>query len=762
MLPLAVASSFAPAMAAGGGDPLTQQIKVPADAQMLLQADQLVYDHDANTITAEGNVQISYGGYRLVAKSVRYDQNSGRMVADGNVQLVEPGGNIIYSDHIDVTDDFKDGFVNALRVDTPDKTHFAAASAQRTAGEVTTFDKGVYTPCEPCRKHPERAPFWQVKSKKIIWNGVAKTVRFEGARFEFFGHPIAYLPFFQIPDPTVKRKSGFLFPEFHYKSELGLGVGIPYFLVLGPSSDLTVTETGYTSQGFLTEAEWRRRFERGTVSVKVAGIHQFNSNGFGGEIDRGSDNRGLIASKGEFKINPRWTFGWDVMAQSDKMFASTYGIQDYDKAQLTSKVYLTGINDRNYFDLRAYKFNFQENLPSSNPYSRDPRQPWVLPSLDYAYIPSTPVAGGELDIRMNSRTIYREKQDPDPALFTPGGRVLGVAGTNSRLSLEAEWRRSVIAPGGLVVTPLLALRGDGFYMDSQARQSMLDTIGTSAVTEAEAYRYMATAGLELRWPILFSTTSSTHIIEPMAQIFLRNNEQHAGQLPNEDAQSFVFDATSLFERDKFSGYDRMEGGSRANVGIRYSGTFANGWTTNALFGQSYQLAGTNSFAQPDFVYATEGSGLETAQSDFVGMAGVTHNDLTVAVRGRFDHASFAVRRAEIAAQMSFAKDTSGSVQYAFIAARPEYGYLEDRHEVTLSSNVRLNENWRVYGSGTYDIVSTQLVRDSIGFAYDNSCFTYGMALSQTRSGDAQSTSVGVTINLRTLGDTSVKQNSAVN
>ena len=50
---------------------------------------------------------------------------------DGNVQ------------QIDLTDDFSDGFVNSLRVETPDKTRFAAARASRYNGEITTFDNGV-------------------------------------------------------------------------------------------------------------------------------------------------------------------------------------------------------------------------------------------------------------------------------------------------------------------------------------------------------------------------------------------------------------------------------------------------------------------------------------------------------------------------------------------------------------------------------------------------------------------------------------------
>ncbi|TIL61554.1 MAG: LPS-assembly protein LptD, partial [Mesorhizobium sp.] len=155
-------------------------------------------------------------------------------------------------------------------------------------------------------------------------------------------------------------------------------------------------------------------------------------------------------------------------------------------------------------------------------------------------------------------------------------------------------------------------------------------------------RFMATAGLEMRWPVLFSSTSSSHIFEPMAQVFVRPNEQYVGGLavPNEDAQSFVFDATTLFERDKFSGYDRLEGGTRANVGLRYSGTYDNGWSTNALFGQSYQLDGQNSFDAPDLVNVGEDSGLETASSDYVGLVGFNSpSGLSGSVSGRFDEQS---------------------------------------------------------------------------------------------------------------------------
>ncbi|MGO4838349.1 LPS-assembly protein LptD, partial [Rhizobiaceae sp. 2RAB30] len=218
---------------------------------MLLEADTLVYDNDKRTVTAVGGVQIDYDGNRLVAQRVTYDRNTNRLIASGAVQLVEKDGNKIYADEVDITDDFRDGFVNALRVETPDKTYFASESADREGGVKTIFNNGVYTACAPCEEKPDRAPIWRIKAQKIIWDGQAKTVRFERSRFEMFGFPIAYLPAFEVADPTVKRKTGFLIPGITYKSELGVGAIVPFYIALSPTYDLTLQGRYYTRQGFL-------------------------------------------------------------------------------------------------------------------------------------------------------------------------------------------------------------------------------------------------------------------------------------------------------------------------------------------------------------------------------------------------------------------------------------------------------------------------------------------------------------------------------
>jgi LPS-assembly protein len=751
---------------------------VSADAELLLEADTIIYDNDRNTITAEGGVRIDYDGHKLVAQRIVYHRATSRLVASGNVEVVDRQGTRIHTDEIDVTDDFRDAFVRTLRVETVDKTYFAADSAEREGGEVTTFNYGVYTACEPCREKPDKAPSWRVKAEKIIWNGKEKTVRFHNARFELFGLPIAYLPYFEIPDPTVKQKSGFLMAGYRHSEELGHGVRVPYYWALSPTFDVTFKPSWYSKQGFLGEAEWRQRFNSGWYSVTLAGISQKRPQEFYTtplQAQRATDNekfRGMIGSKGEFKINPRWTFGWNVMVQTDKNFSHRYDIDGYSSYRRTNEIYLTGLNDRNYFDLRFQKFVVQEPTRDTDRVTgvdlnqRNDRQPWVLPTLDYSYTPDEPVMGGELNIDVNLRSLHRDRLDS--RIYTGASGIVndqravrGIEGSSTRLTTEAEWKRSFIAPGGLMLTPMLHGRADAIGVDYQggsvaAINDFAARNGVAADMRSSYFRGMATAGLEARWPVLVATENSSHVFEPMAQVFARPDAPYGDTvgIPNEDAQSMVFDATNLFERDKFSGYDRIEGGVRANLGLRYSGSFANGWSSNALFGQSFHLAGTNPYASPDLVHVGAASGLETDRSDYVGMVGLSSpTGFSLAAGARFDEKTFDVRRTDVSAAYS-SRPFSVSAVYSFIDAQPDYGFANDRHEVRGSASVRIHENWRIFGSGTYDLKSEVLTRRSIGFAYDDDCFAYSISMSeyQDPSNGNKTRNFGFTVSLRTIGE----------
>nr|WP_204330145.1 LPS-assembly protein LptD [Rhizobium phaseoli] len=721
--------------------------KIPAEAKLLLSANELLYNRDADLVSAVGGVQINYAGYKMVAQKVEYNQKTGRMMALGNVELVSPDGNRIYADNLDVTDNFADGFLNSLRIETADNTRIVAESGQRVGGTMMILNKGVYTACLPCAEDPKRAPFWQVKAKRVIQNGVTHTIRLERARFELLGHPIAFLPFIEVPDNTVKRKSGFLFPTMSLSQNLGFGLSVPYYYVISPSMDATVTGTGYTAQGFLIEGEFRQRFENGTHILRVAGIDQAKPDNFSsGTSDAEASQRGMVASKAEFRINPRWTFGWDVMMQSDNNFSKTYKLRDFTGTDRTNQIYLTGLGKRNYFDMRAFYFDVQD---ADRTNTAEKQQAIVYPSLDYHYVAPQPLAGGELSADVNLTNISRTHDD----FYTVDGfdRFRGLKGQTSRLTTELQWKRTYVTPTGLVITPLLAARGDAFAlnMDDPTGYAGNYSDGNSAT------RSMFTAGLEMRYPILMTTDNSTHILEPIAQIYARPDEQLAGRLPNEDAQSFVFDATSLFDRDKFSGYDRVEGGTRANLGVQYTGTFDSGYKLHGIFGQSYQIAGQNSFATDDLVNVGAESGLETTRSDYVGLGGI-ETPFGVSVTGsyRLDEKNFEFRRGDLTT--AYENDTfSTQMTFTHLSAQPEYGFAADNDELQTSSKIKFKDYWSIFGGIAWDLNNDVISRRTLGLSYDDECTIFTIAYTDSRDSDDETASdwtIGARLTFRTLGD----------
>ncbi|TGS53924.1 LPS-assembly protein LptD, partial [Mesorhizobium sp. M1D.F.Ca.ET.183.01.1.1] len=102
-----------------------------------------------------------------------------------------------------------------------------------------------------------------------------------------------------------------------------------------------------------------------------------------------------------------------------------------------SSLYLTGLSDRNYFDVRAMRFSVQENTLSSDPTARAGEQPWVLPSLDYDYIPDMSVAGGQRLLNVNARAISRDRLDAvleDVSDPTSVNNARGIEGQSTRLT----------------------------------------------------------------------------------------------------------------------------------------------------------------------------------------------------------------------------------------------------------------------------------------------------------------------------------------
>jgi LPS-assembly protein len=818
-------------------------------AKMLVEAAELRYDVDKNTVSAEGNARVYYKDQTLEADRIVYNRNTGRVYAEGHAKFTAKDGTVTHADRFELTDDFRDGFIESLHTDTAPKpyvnvlpgplvgfqpplaggtvtgtykSYFSAPRAERIEGETTVFEKGIYTVCEPCKDNPLKPPLWQVRAKRIIHKNDEEMIYYEDASLEFLGVPLAYVPFFSAPDPSVTRKSGILTPYLTYNPQLGAGVGVPIFWALAPDYDLTFTPIYYTQQGFFGNAEWRQRFEHGEYYIRATGIDELNPTVFPvPPYGAGSERlRGSLESKGQFAISDQWKFGWEFTLLSDKWYLNDYHVPSQTLSwnyfsESTSTVYLTGQGERGYFDLRGYYF---EGLSS---HDFQPQQPSAHPVLDYNKTFDIDPAksfgiGGqaELDFNLTSLSaasasfqavgprvldnafgLYDICTNYVPGRVTGDCLLRGLGGEYTRATAEASWQRKYIDPIGEVFTPFAFARFNGEWLDINTSNvyTFSSAAGTSTYFNASQLNFLGNKtstfngaftpgiGIEYRYPFLAAADFASVVFEPIGQIIVRpNNQIGTNSLVNLDAQSLVFDDSTLFDWSKYSGYDRFETGTRANYGAEVSASFKDGGHINLIGGQSIQVAGTNSYATPDAANTGLSSGLDTRRSDYVTALTIAPNtNLAFIAKARFDADSLAERRLDLAATYDFGALT-GSIQFANYAAQPVIGYDVRREGLALSSRYKFDNHYYAQGNIIFDMSRHLYPPALIGFTtpgpfaiaswgaaagYQDECTNFSVSYNSVyqdygSGGLVHSQTLLLQLQLRTLGSTRFMQSFA--
>ncbi|HKZ97344.1 MAG TPA: LPS assembly protein LptD [Hyphomicrobiaceae bacterium] len=683
---------------------------------LYLQGDQLIYDTKRNQVVAKGNVEIYYNDNILTADEVIYDQGASTLTAVGNVELKEANGNVVRAERYTLTDDFRDGFVQSLSIVTRDDSRITAEQAQRRGGNVTEFTNGRFTACKSEGNMP---PLWCIGAKKVIHDQADATITYQDAWFEILGTPVFYLPYFQHPDPSVKRKSGFLMPSYGSSEDLGFMSEVPYYFALAPNFDFLFHPAYWSNQGVLWQGDWRHKLAEGEYSVKFAAIDQDCSDLPDGCLgNEGLDGwRGSFETKGSFSLSSWWKYGWDATIESDDEFRRFYKLDNILLTDRVNTVYLKGLSDRSYLGANLYHFGglLAQDTPES--------ESLVHPVIDHNYVFNDPVLGGEL--RWNTNVLSFSRSDVDVATGTRQDQDMNRAVT------EITWRRRLTDTLGITYTPFAELRGDVYQLNDY-----VDPVSGDPISDETITRGLATGGATVAYPWVANGAGGSHVIEPIGQIVVRQASVEQRGLPDEDAKSLVFDDTTLFETDKFSGYDRLETGTRANVGIQYTFQANSGGYARVLAGESFHLKGDNPYNDPgadsegDFIFSPV-SGLDTDRSDYVlGLYLAPTDVFRVVAQSRFDDSTLDLRREDISAFFQYGP-VQAQTTYAYAAATPELGTDVDQQDIVGALGLKLTDRWTFAAAARYDIDEEKMLTDSFSLRYLDECFMLSATYSET-------------------------------
>lgn len=668
------------------------------DAPVMLVADTIRIE-GRSILIAEGNVEALQGERRLKAARVVYDRDSGQLTLDGPVTLTEGDRVIVLADSGQLDAGMQNGLLRGARMIFDRQVQLAASRIDRVGGRYTQMYQVAATSCRVCDE--DSAPIWQIRARRVIHDQAEQQLYFENATLQVLNVPILWLPRLRLPDPTLTRASGFLIPELRQKSDLGLGIKVPYFLRLGDHRDLTLTPY-LSSQTKTLEWRFRQAFHNGTMTL-------------GGAISRDDlrpgDTRLWLDGAGRFDLRGGWRLDFDIEAVSDKAYVVDYDYSAKDRLDGELAVSRTARDRFSRASLTVY-----QTLRAGEDNS-------TLPTVigealhEQRFFPAG--LGGEIRVAAMAHSHYRYS-DLDVA-----GRDIG------RTTLEAQWLRSTVIGPGMVATSDIGLALDGFAVNQDTTATTRDT----AVTPH--------ANVTLRWPFQKTTARAIHIIEPLVMLGWVGGT--TASIPNEESTRVEFDEGNLLSLARFPAADRREHGSALAYGVAWTRVGTDGWRSALTMGQVMRDTGLADF--------TRSSGLAGTSSSVLLAGQLQHaQGFDLHMRGLIDPGDGATK-AE--ARLAWLRPTYGlGASYVWLGQDLAEARPGEVSEWSLDGYRRLSRHWTATTNWRYDIASDQTAQAGMGLQFRNECIELNLTVARRYTAStivAPSTDFGFTVSLGGVG-----------
>ena len=513
-----------------------------------LIADTIRYDRANDQLIATGNVEVLFQGRVLTAEEIIYDNRTERLRASGPLLLSEPGEATLIADIAELDTAAEIGIIEGARLVLSQNFQFAAQEARSHQDGRIQLYRTVGSSCQVCAA--TQTPLWLIRAERIVRDPDDLQIYVQDAYFDVMGVTVAYLPYFRFPDPELTRATGFLTPQFRNSDLFGLGVRVPYFIVINDHSDVTVTPFLTSGGARILEAEYRQRFRDGSLTVEgIVGAEQLSGQ---------PETRGYLAIKGEHDLPDDFRLDASIEWAGDTGFLKTYGYSDADRLDRVVTVSRQRATERLETSFVAFQ---------SLRVGDDQRTiPYVFPEIRYQRYWDT-ARTGRLDVTAFSSTLVRER-----------GRDV------SKIQAGATYSERATLPGGVVARGFAGI-------DTAAYVTRDDpAFPTKPVTIIAP-----TAGAEIRWPLAAREGRALQVLEPVAQVVYSEVHGDTTAVPNEDSLATEFDAANLFSLNRFPGIDRREEGLRVNLGGTYQWLDPDGWNAGLTLGQVFRSEPTSGF-----------------------------------------------------------------------------------------------------------------------------------------------------------------------
>lgn len=613
---------------------------------------------------------------------IEYNVKTEEMKASGNTEIVNKSGQKVKSDSLSLTKDKTKMDAGDIELWLGNHVYLHAEEVSKRNEETIAHD-AIFTACEGCDEYGNA---WVISSNKVIHDSDEKMLYFHNPLFWIYNQtiPILWLPYYEMPDPSVDYKSGLLTPSFNTTNGLGTQFNIPLYINLSDRHDLTTTFSYLTQENPLFQLEHRLNLTHS--SFRTTGAYTHNKQGA---------NRWYVFNNDIIELGENARATVYINKTSDKTFLQRYGFYDYQPfLDSGAKVELFGQNGYIVADTHI----FQE--------------------LRKPYGNQTLVSG---NILPNIRGVYQTNPFFKETYLNLSGDVLGVTGDNSS-SQRVIGMGQIVSPWTLWGGNRLTLSASGRYdIYNFDKTKVYDANNNINYYSGVKTRFLPSGFIEWGLPLFSQENNWIYIIEPRARLTVMShtdNKDIFNRIVDNDSDGRLLSDTTLFSDNRYAGFDIWENGSFADYGVRWAGTNQK-HNIEVFLGQTYDFD-----ANQEDLYE---NGFRDGFSDYVGRVSYNYRYLQLLTRFRLDRDNMSLNHTE---------------NYAFIGRNGTYlsiGHLwdsrpidiystddKDTHEMIFGAGLKLSSRIRLTGSAIYNAYEHIFQSHSGAIYYDHPCYFFSL------------------------------------
>lgn len=640
-----------------------------------LIADQIEINSNG-VLVASGSVTVWQGDTKITANKISYESTRNSLNITGPIRLTDGTRTVILADQASLSQDLRQGLIKSARIIFNKQVQIAAAQISRASSRYTLAYKVAATSCYVCAGE---TPLWQIRAQRIVHDKLEKQLHFDNAQLRIMDLPVLFFPYLRLPDPSLKRASGFLTPQLTTSTTLGTAIRTPYFFKLGDHKDLTLTPI-LSSKTNTLGFRYREAFKNGKLSLEGAVSRDNLST---------DQNRGYLFGIANYDLDKDYKLDVQLQSVSDPSYFFEYDVAKIDR--LETKI---SLNRTKRYENSELRFSNYHSLRDSD---SNATQPTLVTEGIYQQriVPSS--IGGVLDLESSFLASYRYSDIDVDSDSDTDGYVDGY--DTARFSLVANWQRNYSYLNGIIVD-----------VESQVETSQY-LVRQHKNVDPNMTRISTAAAVGLRWPL------SRHLkgggmqhIEPHIQLVGMNSQ--AEEIPNQDSTRVEFDEGNLYRLNRGPGFDQIEKGARINIGVSGS----NHYKTNTKIGWEIGRV----FRGNSFEKFSEASGLSGSVSDWLVAGAIeTPSGIELVARALLKDLGH-IQKAE--ARMAWRNPTHKiAATYVGLSADTQEDRATPLSSLALNWQYSFAPDWQSISDIHFNSTNGKLSKLNFGLKYVNEC-----------------------------------------